>query len=289
MRNGQGFSAADYGDIRKPREGVAGGLGSRSRPRANPLAPQEATLLFGGTETDGDYVAAFVLPDGTELTATVTRAAASPATNADLAAAMVTAIEGDDAWANVATAEVDGGTAEQVNLTFLHAGIVYPLGTSSAPAPGTLTDAITVAAGGAAMPVGRFLIPVANAQDPDIAAQGLPLVGTTAAQIAGFSASPHGQIVNSESTDADAIESYLAGDMLSSGYEGCWYVRNRGTVASVPNVTAVFVVVNPAGGDEPGQVRSDADGGNTVQLTATQAYWRDATEPGELGRIRIRI
>ena len=133
-RNEFGFGRGDYSDIDKPREGSAGFSG-KARPRANPVVAQLSTLLFGGTATDGDYVAAFELPDGTELTATVTRASAVPATNADLATAMAAAINGDDAWANVATAEVDGVTPEQVNLTFLHAAIVYPLGASSAPAP----------------------------------------------------------------------------------------------------------------------------------------------------------
>ena len=289
MRNEQGFLSTDYQGIKKPREGTAGSLESRARPRANPVVAQTATALFGGTPTDGDYVIAFVLPDGSELTATVTRAGGLPATNADLATEAVAVIAADDAWANVATAEVDGGTPEQVNIAALHAAISYPLGSSSAPAPGTLVQAITRAAGGSPLPVGRFLIPVANPQDPSIPAQGLPLVGTTAGQIAGVSARPHGQLTNTVSTDPNAIESYQQGDMISSGYSGPWYFRNRGTIPAVPNVTPVHVVINPAGGNAPGEARTDADGGNTVLMPAAQYYWRDPVEPGELGRIWIRI
>lgn len=289
MRNEQGFLATDYQGLKKPREGTAGSLESRARPRANPVVAQTATALFGGTPTDGDYVIAFELPDGSELTATVTRAGGIPATNADLATEAIAVIAADDAWANVATAEVDGGTAEQVNLAFLHAAIAYPLGTSSAPAPGTLAQAITRAAGGSPIPVGRFLIAVDNPQDPSIPAQGLPLTTSVAADIVGVSARPPGQLTNSVSTDPDAIESYQEGDMISSGYSGPWQFRNRGAVAAVPNVTPVYAVVNPAGGLQPGEASTDTNGGNAVLLPSAQYYWRDPVEPGELGRIWIRI
>ena len=287
IANGYGFSAAAYQDQQPPLDGSPA-LSVRARPRANPLVAQFATLTFGGTPTNGVYSQAFTGPDGTTVTVSVTRAAGVPATNALLAAAAVAAIAADDAWANVATAEVNGGTPEQVDLTWLHPGDTWAIGATAAPGAGTLVPAITTAAGGSPVPVGRFLISVPNPQDPEIEAAGLPLTGSTAAQIIGLSARD-GSVENSGLPGAAQVESIPAGSMISSGEEGGWYMTNHGTVATVDR-GQVFVVVNPAGGQLVGQARSNADGGNTVGLSvSTQAYWLDAgIAPGERGRIFLK-
>lgn len=281
-----GYGITGYGDQETPLDGSPA-FDVRANPRANPLLPQLATMLFGGTITDGLYSQTFVGPDGSTVTVAVTRAAAVPLTDADMAIAAVAAIAADDDWSNVATAEVDGGTPEQVNLTWLHPADTWTVGATVAPAPGTLTTAITQAAGGAPVPVGRFLISVANTQDPDIMAGGLPLVGSTAAQIIGFNLRD-GSVENSGLPGEALFESTLASGMMSSGEEGAVYATNHGTVPTTDR-GAVHVVRNPAGGNFPGQARSDADGANTVALsTATQAYWFDSgIQPGERGRIYL--
>jgi hypothetical protein len=279
--NGRGLTGADYQDQQLPVDGAPGGW-VKAKPKANPLAPQQATLLFGGTETDGTYSQAFTAPDGTTLTIAVVRAT-TPATNADLAAQLVANAQADDDWANVATFEVDGGTAEQVNVLWLHPSEAYPLGATAAPAPGTLTPAITANAGGAPVPVGRFLIAVANVQSPDVPAAGLPLVGSAATDIIGFSARD-GSYENSGLPGAERVEQIPAAQEISSGYYGPWYATNHGAVAAEAE-GAVFAVRNVAGGDPLGGARSDADGGNTVALTRAQAYWLDRTPPGARGRI----
>ena len=279
-----GLGVTGYGDQQKPVDGSPA-LGIHAKPKANPLAPQEGTLLFGGTETDGDYTASWTLPDGDTLSVTVTRAAGTPATNADLAAAAVAAIAADDAWANVATAEVDGGTPEQVNITWLHAGLTYAEAGTAAPAPGTLAQAITANAGGAAIPVGRFLIARANPQDADIPAAQLPLVGSVAADVIGVNLRD-GSVENTGLPGPDQVESTLAGRMMSVAWRGPVYMTNVGSVDAISEA-ACFAVNNPAGGNAPGEASADNDGGNAVQLTRSQAYWLDTTAPGQRGRVML--
>jgi hypothetical protein len=281
IANGRGITG--YEDLQPPRDGAPTNS-TKARPRANPLAPQVTTALFGGTETDGLYTATWTNADGGSVTASVTRAGAVPATNADLAAAFADDLNAQDAWANVASAEVDGTTPEQVNLQFLHAGQVWTLTASAAPAPGTLTIANTSNAGGAPIPVGRFLISVPNLQDPDIPAHGLPVPATTAAEIIGFSVLD-GSVENSGLPDPTLVESIPAGHMISSAYDGAAYATNIGGDPTVERGD-IFVVVNPAGGDPVGAARTTADGGNTVQLTQAQAYWLSpGLAAGERGRL----
>lgn len=282
IRNGQGIRSIE--DLQRPLDGSPT-PSSRARGRANPLAPQVTLVTFAGTETDGLYSASWTDIAGNTLTASVTRVGGTPATHADLAVAFADDLNGQDAWRNVATAAPAGDTAV---LTFLHAGQVWASTATAAPAPGTIAVANSSNAGGAAVPVGRLLIAVANLQDPDVPAHGLPLPGSTAAQIIGFSARD-GSVENSGSPDPAVVESIPAGRMISSGYEGAWFVTNVGTVASTEHGD-VFGVVNPAGGQLAGQVRADADGGNTVQLTQARAYWLDSgVQPGERGRIFLRF
>ena len=282
IQNGYGITG--YGDQPKPLDGSLA-LGVHAKPKANPLAAQEATLTFGGTATDGVYSQTYTGPDGSEVVISVTRAAGAPATNADLATEAAALVAADDAWANVATVEVDGGTPEQLNITWLHAGVPYAQGATAAPAPGTLTPATTAQAGGNAVPVGRFLVARDNLVDPDIPAAQLPLTGSTAADIIGFNLRD-GSVENTGLPGVDVVESTPAGQMMSSAFKGPVYATNLGTI-DAPAESTVFVVVNPAGGDPEGGARSDADGGNTVELTREQAYWMDLTPVGQRGRIYL--
>lgn len=95
-------------------------------------------LTFDGTETDGNYDLVVDHPSlATPTTARVTRAAASPATNADLAAAMETEIETNEV-ATLGTIIVSADDASNVNTLVTYRGI-YDLDlTTAAPDPGTL-------------------------------------------------------------------------------------------------------------------------------------------------------
>jgi len=287
MQNEQGFQLGDYRDQARQLPGTPYS-GAQGRPVANPARAQNDTMLFGGTETDGAYTASWTLPDGSTISVTVDRVGGVPATNADLATQAVANIAGDDDWSNLATAEVDGGTPEQVNITWIHADIQYPAAGTLAPAPGTLAQATTQTAGGVRLPAARFLVNLANEQDPEIPAQQLPLTTSVAADIIGLSVRPHGQLQNTRSGDPADVESYEVTDMFESGFEGGYEMVNNGSVATTAH-GAVFAVVNPAGGDEPGEARSDADGGNTVALTLRQAYWVDVVQPGESGQVFVRL
>ena len=276
-----GIGVTGHNDLERPVEGSPG-MGLLDRPKANPLAAQVTTVTFAGAIADGVYALPFTGPDGSVVTLTATRAAGTPATFALLAIAAADNTDADDDWANVATAEAVGDT---VVLTFLHAANPYAAGTAVVPG-GTMVPANDVNAGGVAVPVGRFLIAVANAVDPEIPAAGLPLPGSAAADIIGFNVRD-GSVENSGSIDTTLVESTPAGQMMSAGYWGTAYAVNRGTAASVAG-GVVHVVVNPAGGQEPGQCRSDSDGGNTVAMSVNRLMWRDAVTPGARGQLRMK-
>lgn len=94
-------------------------------------------FAFGGTATDGTYSIAVRNAWTNALigTATVVRAAGSPATNSDLATAMRTAWDGVAALAAISSPAAGAGA--NVDITFDGLGNGYTF-TTSAPAPGTL-------------------------------------------------------------------------------------------------------------------------------------------------------
>jgi hypothetical protein len=144
----------------------------------------------------------------------------------------------------------------------------------------------TQAAGGAAFPVGRWVVATANAQDPSIPALA-SAAGAAAADLIGITVRTHGQLINSGNADntVNVSEAFPASDMVPVHYQGSMTVTNVGTVASVAN-GPVFAVVNTAGGNLDGQSRADADGGNTVQ--APGAYWVQPTAVGARGLVYTR-
>jgi len=276
--NNYGFRPGAYRDQANALEGTAG-TDLKCRSYANPLLNQISTWTWAGSNAAGVVSATILLPDGTTLTATGTDGGVTDTTHADT---IVAAINGSDAWANVATAENTGAV---ITVTYLHAGLVYPFVGFTAPGAGTLTPDTpeTQVAGGTPLPAGRWVVSVPNTQDPNIPAAALPGPG---ANFVGVTKRPHGQLVNSElaTNPNQADEAFRAGENTPVGYSGSIYVRNVGTVASVKDAQA-FAVVNVAGGNNLGETRADDDGANSEPAPG---YWVDVVQPGARGRISIQ-
>lgn len=109
--------------------------------------PPGTTLTFGGTATNGNYsttIGHSSIPGGS-ATVTTTRAAGTPATDADLAAQHEADLEADPRLGSLISSADDTGAA---NTVIAYAGITGLTFSTSAPAPGTLTSSpptITIA------------------------------------------------------------------------------------------------------------------------------------------------
>jgi hypothetical protein len=279
------FGVTNYGDQTNPIEGTIAS-GGEARGYANPLLAQISTLTYTLSDTVGNVSLTYRLPDGTEITATGTDAGSTDTTHADT---IVLAINESDDWANVATAS---NVAGAVTLEFIHTGFDYEFVSFSTPGAGilTLTTPETQAAGGALFPVARWVVAAANAKDPSIPALAQVDSDTTASDLVGISARPHGQLTNSGNADntVNVSEAFVAGDMVPVAYDHSIYVTNVGTVASARN-GVVNVVIDTAGGQLFGQSRANADGGNTIAVDVRHAYWIDPTQPGQRGRVFLRM
>ena len=277
--NGYGFRPGAYTDQANPLEGTAG-TDLKARSYANPLLNQVSQWTVAGVDTSGVHSVTIQLPDGTLLTATYT-ATVPPDDSTAVAAGLVNDINTSDAWANVATAQNAAGV---ITVTYLHAGFIYPVTGTVVQGAATITiDANPQDAGGAPMPVGRWVVAAANPVDPDVPAAALPGPG---GNLVGITKRPHGQLVQTVvATNPDqADESFIASDMVPVGYSGSMYVRNAGSVASVKDAQ-VFAVVNTAGGNRLGESRADDDGANSEPAPG---YWVDVVQPGERGRVSIQ-
>jgi hypothetical protein len=138
---------------------------------------------------------------------------------------------------------------------------------------------------GQPIPVGRFLV-VADI-DGQVGAR-LPEDGDEAGDVAGVVCRSHTFPARPDHAPADAgVPTLVSGDMLTVLERVTFYGRNVGDVAADTN-GQVYVVISDAGGDEFGQARADADGGNAVAPTLFSARWLEPTAPGALGLVRVR-
>lgn len=249
------------------------------RPVLNPDLAQVTDVTFAGTETDGEY--AFDIVDTqTGITHTITQTrSTTPATNTDLADAATLLVNGDSALLNIVTAE---NTAGVLTLTFLHNGRVYTVGNEVVTGPATLVAADTQSPGGSALPFGRFATLTTNPGGEPIVT--LPDAVAEAA-INGIILRSYAH-ANQQSSLASAVDAVQVGEMVDLAYEGGVIMENVGA-AALPN-GVVHVVINTAGGDQLGEARGDADGGNTVAMDATHAYWVSDTANGVRDAIMIR-
>ena len=143
--------------------------------------------------------------------------------------------------------------------------------------------------GGVAQALGRFVERGASVagQNPDVAV----LSGASDDDsLWGITMRPIGEFAGIEGTgaqDPDTPDVVPAGNSLSVGYEGAINMRNVGSVASAAG-GAMFGVILTAGGQQLGQARADADGGNTFAYSLQITRWIDVVLPGEIGRAFVR-
>ncbi len=239
-----------------------------ARTYSNPILAQISTVTIAGTATDGTYTFDVLLPSGALATVSFLRAAAE--SNTDIAAALVAAANLLAALNGVLLAS---NVAGLITLTFEHEGIVYPIQTLSAPAPGTIATANTQAAGGVAQALARFV----DRGPAD--ARGFSTVLALSAtsdenSIGGILMRPIGEIPGIDPASALNPQDPAQPDLLPApglgavADEGAIAMRNNGVVATVPG-GQVFAVRSVAGGQQLGQARSDAEGGVAKVVTAT--------------------
>lgn len=255
------------------------GLEVIARPYPNPKRREIWTLTVGGTAADGDYSATFTGDDGTAFTVKFTRAAGEA--NGAIATAYAAALLADPARKGVIlSATVDSLV---VSVRFKHPGRGYTV-TSSAPAGATFVAAESLSHEGQILKVGRFVVP---ATLEGLASMGPPGNSATAADMLGVILRPHTGITRPTPALATDEPSIVAGNMVAPALQVIVALRNMGAAAVDGGV--VHVVINTAGGQERGQVRGDADGGNTVALALTQARWLAATPTGALGPVMVTL
>lgn len=236
----------------------------------NELLAQVSTLTVGGTASDGTYSVQATGPDGEVLTAEFVRGAGE--TNAQIATALAAAMS--PTWLNAFTI-VDGGSGV-LTLTANHGGRVYTFITA-APGTGTLVAANTQTAGGVDIQMG---VAVAEGSDDDLAAV---LSGSTVDDdLAGIVVRGIDGLVN-DLGEGGAPAVFQPGSTLSVLRRGEAWVTVEDAVAK--GADAFVRIANPAAGDPVGLFRSDADGGDAIEMTG--ARFASTTTGRGLAKVRI--
>jgi hypothetical protein len=240
-----------------------------SRPMINALIGQITTITIAGFGADTDSVAITIeLPDGTDVTSTVTRAAGVPVDDAAAATALALAINADQEL----NGHVEASTnAADLILTFEHENQAYEVTRVVVGCTATIVE--TQAAGGDPIPFGRFVVAGAATVDGNSAMAEVDAT-TTEWDIVGVTMRPIGQFANQGSADPDASDGIAAGKMGDAGRDGAVYMRNNGSVASTVN-GEVWCVVSTAGGDELGEARADDADGTAQVATGTPTAAND--------------
>ena len=232
----------------------------------NPQLAQISTVTVGGT-TDGVYTVQIDGPEGTfQFSFT-----ASGNTADQIAAGLEAAADLDPDLLNI----VDVSSATNVvTLTFIHPGSVY---TVSAPsAPSALTVADTQDAGG--VTVGLGVAVAQGALDDQAALLG---GGSVDADVLGITIRSIDMNVNQGDPVVD--DGYFGGATMAIMRGGELFANVEDAVAAGGGVFA-RIVVNAAG-QVLGGLRSDADGGDAIALSA--CTFRTTTTAAGLARIKI--
>ncbi len=233
---------------------------------ANPLLNQITEVTVGGT-TDGVYT---LQVDGEEGSFQFSFTAAGNTAD-EIAAGLEAAADLDPDLVNIVDVS---SAANVVTLDFIHDGMTYLVTAPSAPS--ALTIANSQEAGGVRVDLG-----VAVAQGP-LDDQAQPLgAATVDADVLG---------ITIRSIDMETNEGVPA---LDDGYRpGATMAVQRGGEVIAPVEDAVTAgapvfarIVLNAAGQQLGGLRSDADGGDAIQLSAT--VFRTSTTGAGLARIKI--
>lgn len=260
----------ELGDEGQPHNGL------KSKAMDNPLNAQSNVITVGGSASDGVYSIQIIDDQTGEDLGTASFTRGSGETNDQISDELLDAVNALASAPGRFEAS-DSGSAE-LTIAFEHTDKSYTL-VLSAPGSGTLSDSET-AAGGTDVPFGRFVVYSGET------GAALPAAATEP-QIAGVSVREF-QFFNQGSRLNAATDVIPPGSTFAGGFDGKILMKNNGSVASARGGT-VYAVINTAGGDELGEARADADGGNTVALTRSRAYWDDVVQPGEIGYVYLRL
>lgn len=150
--------------------------------------------------------------------------------------------------------------------------------------PGGITAVVaTTNAGGTVIPFGRFLVLDSSIED----GVALPNSGSVSGDIRCVSGRSLSQI-NQGSTDIDDVDAYQPGSLIANSADGLVAMKNVGSVDAARG-GVVHCVKDTAGGQELGQARSDADGGNTVVLDSRHCHWATPTAVGAVGWVKTNL
>jgi len=232
----------------------------------NPLLAQVSTVTVGGI-TDGVYTVQIDGPEGSfQFSFT-----ASGNTADQIAAGLEAAADLDPDLLNIVVATA---VTNVLTLTFIHPGSVYTVSTPSAPS--ALTVATSQAAGGVTVGLG---VAVAQGTLDDQAA----LLGgaSTDADVLGITI--RSIDMNTNEGDPTVDDGYQAGSTLAIMRGGELFANVEDAVAAGGQVFARIVINAP--GQVLGGLRSDADGGDAIALSA--CTFRTSTTSAGLARIKI--
>lgn len=287
LRNGRGITSVQYRQDRL-LPGVPLGEGF-DLPYENPLLPQISTLTLAATAdataevvagqvwtitlTDPDsvaYVTTYTVTAADETFAT--GGASEPEVLEYMAGVLAGSIEANPAIANIVGATASGSV---ITVTWVHPDQgVWTITAVCSPAAVedvlVATPAASQAAGGAPVPMGRF-VAMTPSQDPNgVRAARLP---TSAADVlAGVTIRDISQS-RPFNTSLTAVDSYPAGSMMAVRELGHIGFINVGPTAAVLG-DPVHTVIDVAGGQELGQARPTRDGVAQV-ITATPTVAND--------------
>ena len=242
----------------------------------NPLKPQNSLIDYGGVGAAGAYQITINNDDTSE---SYTIDFLNTGENLDdTVAALILAAQGQ---VPRTVAAITASGTDDIDVQFTSSRDSWTVATTH---PGGTTSSITdTATGGVNVPFGRFM--VFDPDDDDAVL--LPDNTAVAADfrlVSGRSLSK----INRGLRGSTPVDEYEPGDLIANVANGKIAVLNVGGVDATRGGN-VFVVIDTAGGDEFGQARSDADGGNTIDLGDQRAYWARVTPVGEVGWVYLDI
>ncbi len=235
----------------------------------NPLLAQVGTLTAGGTVTSGVYSVTFRQtndPSFAPVTISHTRVGES---SAGVAIALNAAINASAAMQGIASS-VDGGGGV-LTLTFKNTGVSWTV-TTTAPAPGTLVWAQTVAAGGFNVRVAGWCRHTAAASGADIL---VPITTSmTIAEAMGIAERTY-LLVNDI---ISAFDYYPPGTRVSAGRSGIWAVP---VWEAVTEFSAPAIWIDPADATAfAGQMGTTVTGGKSIDASTKCRYLSRAAAGG---------
>lgn len=252
---------------------AANARNKQSDSLGNELFAQITTVTAGGF-TSGTYTMQI---EGDEGIYQVTTGAITPASAADVAAAMATAIENDPDVLGLLSSFAYVAAADNFVLNFAARGSVYSVTFPSNPST-DLSQALTQAPGGTKVPLGVCIV-----QGSSDALGTLPSGSSTDADFVGIS------VLNNDSEINDGLpgsfSGYAAGFEMKVANVGDWIVHTEDAVAKGGDVFMRITAGATPDLQQLGALRSDADGGNAILLSAVK--WQATTSAAGLVPVRL--